>query len=184
MCASEFERTEWLESIRNVCANNVDLSHEFHPGIYKGIWTCCKSKEKHASGCKKTYFASLSDCKASEEDCDRPEVKNKTADTFVVVALYDFEANEPDELGLDKGHKYTVVDDTYEPWWWYATNSSGKEGLIPSNYVERIEHIQCYDNMSREQAEEALNNEHIQDGTFLLRASNRSTSHPYSLSLK
>lgn len=53
-----------------------------------------------------------------------------------VRARYNFTARSEKELSFNKGDVITVTDQDEE--WWYG-EIDGKEGLLPSNYVEVIE---------------------------------------------
>ena len=49
-------------------------------------------------------------------------------------SLYDFKAEEPDELPLRKEEVVEVVSKDQDPWW-VGRNSNGDDGFIPSNYL-------------------------------------------------
>jgi len=57
----------------------------------------------------------------------------------LVVALFDHEAEEVDELGFVVGDKIEVLDDSDAGWWEGLSLTSGKKGIFPSNYVEKTE---------------------------------------------
>lgn len=50
------------------------------------------------------------------------------------VALYDYKAQDPDELTISKNQQLTVVND--QGTWWLVRNDSGREGLVPCNYIK------------------------------------------------
>ncbi|KAJ3390271.1 hypothetical protein HDU92_000596 [Lobulomyces angularis] len=55
---------------------------------------------------------------------------------FEAVAMYDYQAAEPNEISLTEGEllrDIAVLDDD----WWQGTNRDGIIGLFPSSYVER-----------------------------------------------
>lgn len=54
------------------------------------------------------------------------------------VVLYDYTADEENEIHLQEGQVITNIEMVDEDWW-SGTNSQGHEGLFPSNYVELIE---------------------------------------------
>ena len=64
---------------------------------------------------------------------------------------------------------------------WYRAEFDGKEGLIPSNYVEMKNHDWYYGRITRADAEKLLSNKH--DGAFLIRISESSPG-DFSLSVK
>ncbi|XP_043280395.1 adapter molecule Crk [Venturia canescens] len=55
-----------------------------------------------------------------------------------VIAKYDFEGNDPDDLPFRKGEILTVVTRDEEQWW-TAKNSLGQMGLVPVPYVQKYE---------------------------------------------
>lgn len=52
-------------------------------------------------------------------------------------ALYDYEADESNEISFSKDEVLTNIEEKYEDWW-YGTNEAGESGVFPSNYVEKI----------------------------------------------
>ncbi|KAJ3123943.1 Unconventional myosin-Ie [Nowakowskiella sp. JEL0407] len=53
-----------------------------------------------------------------------------------VKALYDYDAQEADELTFKTGDIITIISKSDEGWW--TGSLRGKKGLLPSNYVEEI----------------------------------------------
>ncbi|CAN0421007.1 unnamed protein product, partial [Ectocarpus fasciculatus] len=51
-----------------------------------------------------------------------------------VIALFDHDAEEVDELPFKEGERIEVVDSSDEGWWQGICN--GKTGLFPVNYVQ------------------------------------------------
>lgn len=54
-----------------------------------------------------------------------------------VFAVFSFDAMNPDELSFSINDKLTILrkgDETEREWWW-ARNSSGKEGYVPRNLL-------------------------------------------------
>ncbi|KAI1730434.1 SH3 domain-containing protein [Ditylenchus destructor] len=59
----------------------------------------------------------------------------------IVVSLYSFEAQNTEELTFKKGEKLDIVDHpTHDPEWWMAKNQLGQIGLVPTNYIEIVDH--------------------------------------------
>jgi formin-binding protein 1 len=63
---------------------------------------------------------------------------------IVVVALYPYDAQGDDELGLHAGERYELTSgehggENYGEGWWEGINSYGKHGIFPSNYVSITE---------------------------------------------
>ncbi|CAH8487247.1 unnamed protein product [Dicrocoelium dendriticum] len=50
--------------------------------------------------------------------------------------IYDFSAQGEGELSVAQGEEITVLDQTVGDGWWSAKNDFGREGLVPSSYVE------------------------------------------------
>ncbi|KAK4469494.1 hypothetical protein MN116_007040 [Schistosoma mekongi] len=55
--------------------------------------------------------------------------------TDFVVAKFDYKASDGHELGIQKGERLTLIDDSQH--WWKVMNSFGNTGYVPSNYVKR-----------------------------------------------
>lgn len=55
-----------------------------------------------------------------------------------VVAKYDFEGSDPDDLPFRKGEILTIVSKDEEQWW-TARNTMGQAGSIPVPYVQKYE---------------------------------------------
>ncbi|KAF8250497.1 hypothetical protein K440DRAFT_640065 [Wilcoxina mikolae CBS 423.85] len=54
------------------------------------------------------------------------------------IVLYDYTADEENEINLVDGQVVTDIDMVDEDWW-RGINAQGQEGLFPSNYVELIQ---------------------------------------------
>lgn len=52
----------------------------------------------------------------------------------ICVANYDYSARDDTELGFKKGELF-VVKHNKEKWWLVRSMDTGKEGIIPSNYM-------------------------------------------------
>ncbi|XP_076309513.1 growth factor receptor-bound protein 2-like isoform X1 [Tachypleus tridentatus] len=96
------------------------------------------------------------------------------------TAKYDFNATADDELSFKKGEVLKVlnVEDDMN---WYRAELDGKEGLIPSNYIEMKKHDWYYGRITRADAEKLLMNK--LEGAFLIRVSESSPG-DFSLSVK
>ncbi|XP_050730512.1 adapter molecule Crk-like isoform X2 [Eriocheir sinensis] len=55
-----------------------------------------------------------------------------------VIAKYDFDGNDPDDLPFRKGEILTVINKDEEQWW-TARNSMNQMGSIPVPYVQKYE---------------------------------------------
>eukprot|EP00096_Caligus_rogercresseyi_P005447 TRINITY_DN208_c1_g2_i1.p1 TRINITY_DN208_c1_g2~~TRINITY_DN208_c1_g2_i1.p1 ORF type:complete len:212 (+),score=63.64 TRINITY_DN208_c1_g2_i1:258-893(+) len=96
------------------------------------------------------------------------------------VAKHDFSATAEDELSFRKGQVLKVlnIEDDKN---WYRAECGGKEGLIPSNYIDMKPHGWYYSRMTRATAEKLLSNKH--EGAFVIRVSESSPG-DFSLSVK
>ncbi|KAG0283537.1 rab32, member RAS oncoprotein [Linnemannia gamsii] len=54
------------------------------------------------------------------------------------IALYDYDAGEPNEISFKEGETITSIDFVTEDWW-SGKNEAGATGLFPANYVEIIQ---------------------------------------------
>ncbi|XP_027692173.1 tyrosine-protein kinase TXK isoform X1 [Vombatus ursinus] len=94
-----------------------------------------------------------------------------------VMALYDFLPRESCNLALKRAEEYLILE-KYNPHWWKARDQTGKEGLIPSNYVTeyKLTNLEIYEwyhkNVTRNQAEDLLRQE-SKEGAFIVRDSRR-----------
>ncbi|KAJ1309726.1 hypothetical protein OPQ81_006491 [Rhizoctonia solani] len=68
-----------------------------------------------------------------------PPTRNAPA-AKLVKALYSYEAQGDDELSLTEGATYEITPngESAGDGWWEGIDSSGKKGIFPSNYVERV----------------------------------------------
>eukprot|EP00054_Salpingoeca_dolichothecata_P008781 m.49809 g.49809 ORF g.49809 m.49809 type:complete len:663 (+) comp17953_c0_seq1:32-2020(+) len=102
---------------------------------------------------------------------------------FEVVAMYSYEANQPQDLSINKGDRLTVLE-TEEEHWWKARDTQGRTGFIPSNYVRKCgleSEPWFHGRMGRSEAAVMLRNAN-QEGCFLVRES-ESVPGEYSLSV-
>ena len=111
----------------------------------------------------------------------RPPDKPKT----MVMALYDYQKAEEEDLSLEKGEEYELLEQDQQ-FWWKAKDKNGQIGYIPANYVTKKEgdEFEQYDwyypTISRAQSEVILNKE-SKDGCFVVRES--SAKGMYTLSI-
>ncbi|XP_050390002.2 cytoplasmic protein NCK2 [Patella vulgata] len=57
------------------------------------------------------------------------------AEEVVVVAKYDYKAENTQELNIKKNERLILLDDSKD--WWKVQNADNKSGFVPSNYVKR-----------------------------------------------
>ncbi|KAK9872189.1 hypothetical protein WA026_016242 [Henosepilachna vigintioctopunctata] len=96
------------------------------------------------------------------------------------VAKYDFNATAHDELSFKKTQILKILSMEVEKSW-YLAELNGREGMIPSNYIEMKYHRWYYGKLTRAEAETLLVGD--KEGAFLIRTS---ISRPgqFSLSIK
>ncbi|XP_014609126.1 PREDICTED: adapter molecule Crk [Polistes canadensis] len=67
-----------------------------------------------------------------------PLIRPAPKKTQKVIAKYDFEGNDPDDLPFRKGEILIVISKDEEQWW-TARNSVGQTGSVPVPYVQKYE---------------------------------------------
>ena len=66
-----------------------------------------------------------------------PLIRPAPKQNETVVAKYDFDGNDPDDLPFKKGELMTIISKDEEQWW-TARNSVGKTGSIPVPYICKV----------------------------------------------
>ncbi|OPJ71726.1 tyrosine-protein kinase Lck [Patagioenas fasciata monilis] len=104
----------------------------------------------------------------------------------LVVALYNYEPKHDGDLGLQKGEKLRILEESGE-WWKAQSLTTGQEGLIPYNFVATVNSLEpepwFFKNISRKDAERQLLASGNTHGSFLIRESETSKG-SYSLSVR
>ncbi|OXA64664.1 Unconventional myosin-Ie [Folsomia candida] len=90
-----------------------------------------KTPNAGASGAKRTSLSKPAPGAGRPKPKPKPVVKLPKC-----TALYDYEARDIDELGLKEGDLLEIVKEHDSGWW--LGKLRGKEGLFPSNYVEKL----------------------------------------------
>ncbi|XP_055073067.2 tyrosine-protein kinase Lyn [Misgurnus anguillicaudatus] len=113
-------------------------------------------------------------------------VQARSAQENIVVTLFSYEAVKRTDLGFQKGERLKILKADGD-WWTAKSLSSGREGLIPSNYVTTACSIDSnewfFKNISRRDAERQLLAPANKPGAFLIRES-ETTPGNYSLSVR
>ncbi|XP_074987337.1 tyrosine-protein kinase ITK/TSK isoform X2 [Caretta caretta] len=169
-------RQRWVFTLKEETRNNNNLVPKYHPNFWiDGRWRCCAQTEKLAAGCIEydpTKNASKKPLPPTPEDNWRLLLDPKDA---LVMAIYDYKAQNPQELTLQRGEEYYVIDNS-EDHWWMVQDKNGHEGYVPSSYlVEKSpDNLQIYEwynkNISRNKAEALLKDEG-KEGAFMVRDS-------------
>ncbi|UJR08836.1 hypothetical protein I4U23_013090 [Adineta vaga] len=83
---------------------------------------------------------------------------------FQTRALYDFAAENSNELSFNAGDILTITSATDGQAWWYARNAAGQVGAIPANYIEVINSTSepsldtnIYDNINGDSTNSSVN---------------------------
>ena len=130
------------------------------------------------------------DDETTSEECVEDGVEHDTSEHVNTIsgANIDADAHTPsmenataeDELSFRK-HQILKVLNKEDDMNWYRAELDGREGLIPSNYIEMKPHSWYYGRITRAGAEKLLLNKH--EGAFVVRVSESSPG-DFSLSVK
>ncbi|KAL1128822.1 hypothetical protein AAG570_013356 [Ranatra chinensis] len=105
----------------------------------------------------------------------------------IVVAVYNYEAREAEDVSFAKGDRMQIIDDSEPDWWKVRHLRTGIEGLIPWNFVAEEKSVESEDwyfgKVSRKEAEKLLLRNELPRGTYLVRDSEHNPT-GYSLSVK
>ncbi|XP_065585409.1 tyrosine-protein kinase BTK isoform X2 [Cyrtonyx montezumae] len=191
-------RKRWIHQLKSVIRYNSDLVQKYHPCFWiDGQYLCCSQTAKNAMGCKilESRNGSLR-AGRSHRKTKKPLPPTPEEDTMVmkplppepapstagemkkVVALYNYVPMNVQDLQLQKGEEYLILEESHLPWW-KARDKNGREGYIPSNYVtETSNSLEIYEwyskNITRSQAEQLLKQEG-KEGGFIVRDSTSKT---------
>lgn len=80
----------------------------------------------------------------SQASSEESNTENNNGESCRYLVLYDYQAQQEDELSLTKGEVVILYEDPTDVSWPKGENSSGHTGLIPSNYVQ----VMCKDSSS------------------------------------
>lgn len=110
-----------------------------------------------------------------------------------MTTLYDFDAQNAEELSFRRGEKLDIIEKPiHDPEWWRARNAAGQIGLVPTNYIKPTDGGPTttssngltgpyankdwyYGLISRHQSEQLLN-QRGREGDFLIRDSETNVS--------
>uniref|UniRef100_A0A8C0ZQF9 Tyrosine-protein kinase n=1 Tax=Castor canadensis TaxID=51338 RepID=A0A8C0ZQF9_CASCN len=169
-------RQRWVLTLKEETRNNNSLVTKYHPNFWMdGRWRCCSQMEKLAVGCAPydpTKNASKKPLPPTPEDNRRSLQEPKET---LVIALYDYQTSDPQELALRCDEEYYLLDSS-EIHWWRVQDRNGHEGYVPSSYlVEKspnsLETYEWYNkSISRDKAEKLLLDTG-KEGAFMVRDS-------------
>ncbi|XP_037397351.1 tyrosine-protein kinase Tec [Pygocentrus nattereri] len=203
---SNESRTLWVQNLKEEIRNNPQIVAKFHPQFWQeGGWLCCGQADKLAPGCEEyNLFGDITrkplpPIPGDESKTRRPPpppppehgapaAQEEEPEEELVIALYDFEGAESQDLTLHRGEEYVIVEKC-DVNWYKARDRYGDEGYIPSNYVtlkqpDNLEQFVWYcKNVNRNKAEEQLRNEG-KEGGFMVRDSSSPGAYTVSLYTK
>ncbi|CAH1959823.1 unnamed protein product [Acanthoscelides obtectus] len=118
----------------------------------------------------------------------RPPVATQTTgNRRIVVAMYNYEARDSQDVSFKKGDRMEIIDDTEGDWLKVIHLITKEKGYIPGNFVAPELSVESedwfFENISRKEAEKLLLAEENARGTFLVRPSEHNPN-GYSLSVK
>ena len=64
------------------------------------------------------------------------------------MAKYDFSSPTSNELNFKKGDLFYIINNK-ENWWYAKAKCSGKEGYIPSNYLEEYKSLEGHKSLEK-----------------------------------
>lgn len=198
------QMTSWIEAIRQACIDSgARFASKYHPGIWMHKlckYSCCDNINKRMVGCQPTTCSAekSADNKGKNgplsngSDGKQPVELRKSqedGECNKVLALYDYEAGEKNELSLVKGEEYELLEAFKPDEWLKAKNKQKKSGVIPASYVQLLgtDDLQQYDwyykKTSRLQSESILENDGS-EGCFMVRDSSQKGVYTLSIYVK
>ncbi|XP_078542031.1 tyrosine-protein kinase BTK [Lissotriton helveticus] len=186
-------RRRWIHQLKNVIRHTNSSVQKYHPNFWiDGQYLCCGQTSKNAIGCQLLSSSNGSIKPArSHRKSKKPLPPTPTEDKVKVnrrpppeppqpeelkkvVALYDYTPMNANDLPLQKGEEYLILEEGNQSWW-RARDKNGLEGYIPNNYVtEARDPLEMYEwyskNMTRSQAEQLLRSAD-KEGGFIVRDS-------------
>ncbi|KAI0209475.1 Tyrosine-protein kinase BTK [Lamellibrachia satsuma] len=198
---------EWIKLIREASKScGAKFSEMYHPGVYnikQRRFTCCYSIDRYNRGCEETTFCPQRPAESEKSGavCTGGEVhpgtmkqlpplppeqsQTQTKKNKVMIAMYDYDTNEPGDMCLKKGERYEIIDES-EPHWLLAISQFGEKGYVPANYLDEESEtgLETYDwyfhGITRIQYEKILRND-SREGCFLVRDSSQQGMYAVSL---
>ncbi|XP_048346225.1 tyrosine-protein kinase ITK/TSK isoform X2 [Sphaerodactylus townsendi] len=181
----------WVLTLKEETKNN-NLVTKYHPDFWiDGRWRCCNQGEKLATGC--TVYAAARNAfrkplPPTPEDNQVSSGKWFIPDESLVIAIYDYQAQNSQELTIQCNEEYYVIDSS-EGYWWLVQDRNGHTGYVPNSYVveKPAENLQTYEwynkNISRTRAETLLREE-AKEGAFMVRDSRHPGTYTVSVFTK
>ncbi|XP_069469135.1 tyrosine-protein kinase BTK isoform X2 [Ambystoma mexicanum] len=198
-------RRRWIHQLKNVITSKNDVMRKYHPKFWiDGQYLCCAQTSKNAMGCqiltssngsikpvrsRRMSKKPLPPTPTEEKKTSRPLPPEPPVQEEMkkVVALYGYTPMNANDLPLQKGEEYLILEEGNQAWW-RARDKNGQEGYIPNNYVtEARDPLEMYEwyskNMTRSQAEQLLKGED-KEGGFIVRESSKAGKYTVSVYAK
>ncbi|XP_069842478.1 tyrosine-protein kinase BTK [Dendropsophus ebraccatus] len=203
-------RKRWIHQVKHVIRFNSDLAQKFHPCFHQdGQYLCCAQTAKNAMGCQVLQNANGKRKNVSSQRRSPKPLPPAPSDDLVkttkplppppnnvtnplgqrkVIAMYDFNPINSQDLQLQKGEEYLLLDEGSGQPWLRARDKNGQEGYIPGNYItEAQDPLEIYEwyskNMTRTQAEQLLRTAD-KEGGFIVRDSSKAGKYTVSVYAK
>lgn len=61
-----------------------------------------------------------------------------------MIAVHNYNPVRENQLPLQKGEKYYVVNDSNGQWW-YVRNMAGQSGYVPTNYIHKPNSLNSFE---------------------------------------
>uniref|UniRef100_A0A8C3U1V9 Tyrosine-protein kinase n=1 Tax=Catharus ustulatus TaxID=91951 RepID=A0A8C3U1V9_CATUS len=155
-------RQRWVLTLKEEIRYNNSLASKCHPDFWlDGKWRCCAQTEKMAAGCiifLDFFSASKKPLPPTPEDNWVSKLLLDPREA-VVIAIYDYEAQNPQELTLQYNEEYYVIDSSEEHWW-LIQDKNGRNFPGLEMLTESLGVFRWYNkNISRSKAETLLRDE-------------------------
>uniref|UniRef100_A0A8C5MPJ8 Tyrosine-protein kinase n=1 Tax=Leptobrachium leishanense TaxID=445787 RepID=A0A8C5MPJ8_9ANUR len=126
--------------------------------------------------------------KATKKPLPPTPEDNRQVQTSWVLAIYDYQTDNPEELALCRGEEY-MLQDISDNHWWKIKDKNGHVGYAPSSYLatQTEDSLQAYEwynrDINRNQAEKLLSERGV-EGAFMVRDSRQSGMYTVSIFTK
>uniref|UniRef100_A0A3B4D6D7 Tyrosine-protein kinase n=1 Tax=Pygocentrus nattereri TaxID=42514 RepID=A0A3B4D6D7_PYGNA len=180
---SNESRTLWVQNLKEEIRNNPQIVAKFHPQFWQeGGWLCCGQADKLAPGCEEyNLFGDIT--RKPLPPIPGDESKEEEPEEELVIALYDFEGAESQDLTLHRGEEYVIVEKCDVNWYKARDRYGYESGFSSSCYCRRLYFRWYCKNVNRNKAEEQLRNEG-KEGGFMVRDSSSPGAYTVSLYTK
>lgn len=91
--------------------------------------------QSHTSTTTKSIPSTLEPNRAVKSNSSAPVPPKQLNKKRYVKAVYDFKSEDSEDLAFKMGDLIEVIDSSDQYGWWVGTDSKGKKGNFPSNYV-------------------------------------------------